>query len=81
MSKSVRDIVREYLVANGYDGLAGDECGCDLDDLMTCGESGALDCAAGFKHDNCKLAYEEWGMGKCICTVKDCKDCTREGEE
>ena len=36
MTKTVREIVREYLVANGYDGLCNDECGCDLDDFMPC---------------------------------------------
>ena len=33
---TVREIVREYLVANGYDGLWNDDCGCPLDDFMPC---------------------------------------------
>ncbi len=36
---NVRDIVRDYLVANGYDGLAGHDCGCLVSDLMPCSES------------------------------------------
>lgn len=39
---TIRDIVREYLVAHGYDGLANSEdwdgCGCGVDDLMPCDE-------------------------------------------
>jgi len=33
---TVREIVKEWLEKCGYDGLAGDECGCPLDDLMPC---------------------------------------------
>ena len=35
---TVRDIVTEWLAANGYDGLvSGDtECGCKLNDLVPC---------------------------------------------
>jgi predicted amidophosphoribosyltransferase len=45
----VKDIVTEYLTANGYDGLYNDdgECGCCLADLAPCGEL----CA------ECKAAY------------------------
>lgn len=39
---NIRDIVREYLVTHGYDGLTGDadwdSCGCGVDDLMPCGD-------------------------------------------
>lgn len=47
---NVEQIVREYLVANGYDGLANDngECGCDLEDLMPCGYQDAF-CEVGHK--------------------------------
>lgn len=53
---SCRDIVKEYLVANGYDGLYCDECSCLPDDLFPCGGSGGdwiLDCTAGYKIDGC----------------------------
>jgi hypothetical protein len=33
---TVRDIVKKYLEDNGYDGLAINECGCGLGDLMPC---------------------------------------------
>ena len=32
------EIVANYLKANGYGGLAADECGCELADLCPCGE-------------------------------------------
>lgn len=36
---TVKEIVVEYLRANGYDGLYNDEeCGCSLEDFMPCGE-------------------------------------------
>ncbi len=36
---NVKQIVREYLMANGYDGLFNEngECGCDFEDFMPCG--------------------------------------------
>ena len=44
----VRGIIIDFLKANGYDGLAGEDCGCGLDDLIACdGE-----CA------ECRPAYE-----------------------
>jgi hypothetical protein len=43
-----RDIVVKWLTANGYDGLYGDECGCDISDIMPCGEFGS-ECKAGYK--------------------------------
>ena len=45
---TVKDIVAAWLIANGYDGLAGEACGCNLADLMECGE-GAQDCVPGYK--------------------------------
>lgn len=47
---NVRKIVRDYLVANGYDGLCSswEPCGCELVDLMPCG-CGVEDCVPGYK--------------------------------
>jgi len=45
---NVKDIVHRWLTEHGYDGLAGEECGCILDDLMPCEESGGY-CVAGMK--------------------------------
>jgi hypothetical protein len=47
---TILEIVREYLKANGYDGLCNPdaECGCVLDDLMPCSEPG-MECQAGHR--------------------------------
>lgn len=37
--KDVQQIVKEYLKANGYGGLGCEDCGCDIDDLITCGDN------------------------------------------
>lgn len=44
-------MVRMYLERNGYEGLCGDECGCELADLMPCGGEYAMDCVGGHKTD------------------------------
>jgi len=40
------DIVKKYLKDNGYHGLAGDECGCRIDDLRPC--DCLCDCEPGY---------------------------------
>jgi hypothetical protein len=40
---TVREILRYWLTENGYDGLAGDDCGCGITDLFVC-ESCPDDC-------------------------------------
>ena len=59
-----RDIIREYLEQNDYDGLAGDGCGCGLDELFLCTESG-LDCLPAIKS----------ACGGCEALIKRDKDC------
>jgi hypothetical protein len=48
---NVKDIVKAYLKANGYDGLLSDryECGCALDDLMECDQEGIKACEPAYK--------------------------------
>lgn len=48
--KEVREIVRAWLEANGYDGLYADhtECACENTDLMPC-EEPSPGCTAGVK--------------------------------
>ena len=47
---TVRDIVEEWLIENGYDGLWHDDCGCGLDDFMPCnGERCVAECEPGYK--------------------------------
>jgi len=45
---TVNKIIQDYLRKNGYDGLAGDECGCDIDELAPC-DGPCLDCVPAFK--------------------------------
>ena len=49
---TVKEIVREYLEENGFDGLYNvGECGCQNKDLMPC-EEGSECCIAGHFIDN-----------------------------
>jgi hypothetical protein len=50
MPKTIADIVKEYLVQNGYDGLCNDagECGCLVEDLFPCCEAD-IHCEPGHK--------------------------------
>lgn len=43
---TVNEIVKTWLKENGYDGLAGEECGCKLDALFPCDSLGDS-CVAG----------------------------------
>jgi len=47
---TVKEIVRDYLTANGYDGLWSDSgrCGCEVDDLFPCLDSWG-NCQPGYK--------------------------------
>jgi hypothetical protein len=56
----VASIVREHLKYCGYGGLAGDQCGCDLEDLFACGCVAALGCFPAYKHIH--SVTKEWIM-------------------
>ena len=58
MNKTVKEVVKEYLTTNGYDGLAGDYCVCSLGDLMICDED-IGDCVVGYKHLMTQ-EYSDW---------------------
>lgn len=45
----VKEIVKQYLIKHGYDGLCRDYCGCELDDLMPCEEI-SPGCIPGYRH-------------------------------
>lgn len=63
MSPSVREIVREYLVSKGYEGLVNvdAECGCDLADLIAC-DGPSDECRAAYRYDcsQCDLRGDEY---------------------
>jgi hypothetical protein len=43
------ELIRLYLIDNGYDGLCNDEeCGCLLDDLTPCDGAGILECMPAY---------------------------------
>ncbi len=48
----IRKIVEQWLRANNYDGLAGDECGCKVDDLMPCDIPNMFTCVPGYTDGN-----------------------------
>lgn len=44
----IQEIVKKWLIDNGYDGLYSEGCcGCDISTLMDCGEPN--NCEAGYK--------------------------------
>lgn len=43
-----KDIVATWLKDNWYDGLYTDDCGCEISELMPCGEFGVM-CEPGYK--------------------------------
>jgi len=52
----LRDIVKQWLEANVYDGLYNSylDCACEITDLMPCGNP-SLECSAGTKTEcDCK---------------------------
>lgn len=57
---NICEIVREWLKANGYDGLFRSEsqCACLLDDLMSCDEPG-IDCQPGYVLRKGEPGWEE----------------------
>lgn len=63
--KTVKEIVKEYLIANGYDGLINvdTECGCGVDALEPCGEM----------NSECQAAYK-WICTEITCDGAMCKE-------
>jgi len=73
---TVREIVAKHLTDNGFDGLAGDECGCAVDDLFPC-DSCPDECQPGYKWEcgQCPGVVEErchflYGTGGCYRTMR-----------
>ena len=81
MNTTVKGIVKAYLKKNGYTGLVGDECGCEISDLMPCEMIDSVrDCEPGYKHlcnkcpvwKNCETADGQLGNENwCISVSKD----------
>ena len=67
-------MIIKYLKENDYDGLCGDECGCELDDMFPCYEANVLDCQPGYKVKPTQDFIDEFGesdfmMSKCDCFI------------
>lgn len=76
---TAKDIVRDYLKTNGFDGLCAECCGCGIDDLAPCSGWGGsfFDCkpayAAQKKCGDCENpcdAYDDDGVEKTCYTTK-----------
>lgn len=73
---NIKEILTEYLAANGYGGLYHDECGCFIEDIMPCGEFCCEHCEAAYRipahcatcEDGCDGRDEnnQW----CLTTIK-----------
>ena len=61
---TVKEIIKEYLEKNGYDGLCREGCGCGLEDFMPCGmfalENTVVGCKPAYKH-KCKIDCADYG--------------------
>ena len=78
--RNVREILADWLIANGYDGLAGDDCGCPLDQLICCDEDPSQ-CVPGYKVECTpeKAAECDWS---CWCHEgESCISSTKPGEQ
>jgi hypothetical protein len=57
---TVRIIITDHLRRYHYDGLAGDECGCGIDDLFDCAAyCGACQPAYKWECEGCKIGESE----------------------
>jgi len=73
---TVRQIIASYLFAGGFDGLAGDECGCNKTDLFPC-DACPDQCVPGYRWEcgQCDPICEErcehiYGNGGCYRATK-----------
>jgi hypothetical protein len=72
---NVKEIVKEWLIEYGGDGLWNEEipCGCGRDDLAPCGEL-KLDCQKGYK-SICQTCGHDWYYQKPKIVIKSCDMC------
>ena len=84
---TVKEILADWLKSHNWDGLAGDECGCELNDLMPCdspdqcvpGIRGPCDC--GESHDWHIVSVPACKCGRPKRRCKDCLDPKRSQDE
>lgn len=76
MARDLTEYIIDCLRRDGYTGVAGEECGCSLEDFPACGEFWGT-CAPGYRHapPPC-LGWEEWD--ECWCEgIGECEECFR----
>ncbi|MEN6492609.1 MAG: hypothetical protein ABFC85_11530 [Rectinema sp.] len=44
-----KEVIVKYLQGNGFDGLAGEDCGCGLDDLAPCESCNTFECSPAYR--------------------------------
>lgn len=73
---SVKEMVREFLDANGYDGLCNPdaECGCMKDDLFICGYGQAGSCVCAYEGKPPDWAGEEGYDGWLYVSENEARD-------
>ena len=83
---TVVEIVREYMQKNGYTALVGDGCGCEIDDLMPCGDEPWMPyCEVGYrnhcetcaKSESCATRVSEFDY---LCRPERCWEGEKEEE-
>ena len=64
--ESIKSIISDWLISNGYDGLCNPEaeCGCRLDDLMCCKSPYEDNCVCAYLVPN--LDFDGNGLGEWI---------------
>lgn len=67
---NVKEMLTQYLIDNGYQGLQCDECGCGIDDLIPCNELN-IECEAAyaFECSKCKKKCEHYPELYCYGTI------------
>lgn len=65
---TIKEIVKECLKIKGFDGLAGEDCGCGIDDLMPC-DNPSPQCRAGYKItcNNCSKLECDYRGDNILC--------------
>jgi len=51
---NVKQIIKNYLKENGFDGLCCNSCGCGLNNLFDCPSDGYENCKPAYKHTGTK---------------------------
>lgn len=86
---TLREIIKNWLEDNGYTGLAGDGCGCEISYLMPCDEPDVDNCQAGYKikcpgadkcpqGEQCPVEPDDTCLGWCVTTNKEFANVNKE---